>query len=171
MMSSLAGAAGEARFDEQALRRGVASVKHPLTRALLVLTFTTGLIDAVSYLALGRVFTANMTGNVVLLGFGIAEAARLPVVRRCLARRLSARRRDRRDCSRNAFADRHPSACGAALAVEAAPLALQPRSSPAWLTTSRQAAAYALIVLMASGWACATRRPAGSPCRTSRPPC
>ena len=29
----------------------------------------TGLVDAVSYLALGRVFVANMTGNVVFLGF------------------------------------------------------------------------------------------------------
>ena len=38
---------------------------------LLALTFTTGLVDAVSYLGLGRVFTANMTGNVVLLGFGL----------------------------------------------------------------------------------------------------
>jgi uncharacterized membrane protein YoaK (UPF0700 family) len=47
----------------------VASVRHPLTRALLVLTFTTGLIDALSYLGLGRVFTANMTAKVVLLGF------------------------------------------------------------------------------------------------------
>jgi len=43
-----------------------------LTRALLVLTFTTGVIDAASYLGLGHVFTANMTGNIVLLGFGIA---------------------------------------------------------------------------------------------------
>lgn len=49
-------------------------------RVLLVLTFTTGLVDAVSYLGLGRVFTANMTGNVVLLGFGIAGAAGLPVL-------------------------------------------------------------------------------------------
>jgi uncharacterized membrane protein YoaK (UPF0700 family) len=47
---------------------------------LLVLTFTTGLIDAVSYLGLGRVFTANMTGNVVLLGFGVAGSGGLPVV-------------------------------------------------------------------------------------------
>jgi uncharacterized protein DUF1275 len=39
-----------------------------LVIALIALTFTTGLIDAVSYLGLGRVFTANMTGNVVLLG-------------------------------------------------------------------------------------------------------
>jgi uncharacterized membrane protein YoaK (UPF0700 family) len=45
-----------------------------------VLTFTTGLVDAVSYLGLGRVFTANMTGNVVLLGFGIAGSGGLPVL-------------------------------------------------------------------------------------------
>ncbi|MDT4935053.1 MAG: hypothetical protein QOK11_2945 [Pseudonocardiales bacterium] len=37
--------------------------------ALLTLTAVTGLIDAVSYLRLGRVFVANMTGNVVFLGF------------------------------------------------------------------------------------------------------
>jgi uncharacterized membrane protein YoaK (UPF0700 family) len=53
---------------------------HPLVRALLVLTFTTGLVDAVSYLGLGRVFTANMTGNIVFLGFGIAGSGGLPVV-------------------------------------------------------------------------------------------
>ena len=57
-----------------------ASLRHPLTLSLLALTFTTGLIDAASYLGLGHVFTANMTGNVVLLGFGIAGAAGLPVV-------------------------------------------------------------------------------------------
>src|SRR4051812_8665978 len=55
------------------------SLRHPLPRALLVLTFTTGVVDAVSYLGLGHVFTANMTGNVVLLGFGIAGAAGLPI--------------------------------------------------------------------------------------------
>ena len=58
----------------------VTSVRHPLVRVLLVLTFTTGLVDAVSYLGLGRVFTANMTGNVVLLGFGIAGSRGLPVL-------------------------------------------------------------------------------------------
>ena len=68
-----------AALDEAALRRDALSVAHPLTRALLVLTFTTGLVDAVSYLGLGRVFTANMTGNVVLLGFGIAGSGGLPV--------------------------------------------------------------------------------------------
>jgi uncharacterized membrane protein YoaK (UPF0700 family) len=41
-------------------------------RLLLVLTAAAGLVDAVSYLALGHVFVANMTGNVVFLGFSIA---------------------------------------------------------------------------------------------------
>jgi uncharacterized membrane protein YoaK (UPF0700 family) len=41
----------------------------PLPWVLVVLTVTTGLVDAVSVLGLGRVFTANMTGNVVFLGF------------------------------------------------------------------------------------------------------
>src|ERR1700722_975319 len=40
--------------------------------ALLTLTAVTGLVDAVSYLRLGRVFVANMTGNVVFLGFSVA---------------------------------------------------------------------------------------------------
>jgi len=56
------------------------SLQHPLARALLVLTFTTGLVDAVSFLGLGRVFTANMTGNIVFLGFGIAGSGGLPVL-------------------------------------------------------------------------------------------
>lgn len=69
-----------ASFDKEWLKRASQSIQHPLTRALLVLTFTTGIVDAVSYLGLGRVFTANMTGNVVLLGFGIAGSRGLPVV-------------------------------------------------------------------------------------------
>jgi uncharacterized membrane protein YoaK (UPF0700 family) len=67
--------------DLVALRReAAAQVRHPLTLALLTLTFSTGVVDAISYLGLGRVFTANMTGNVVLLGFGIAGAGGLPVL-------------------------------------------------------------------------------------------
>ncbi len=61
-------------------QRAAASLSHPLTRALLALTFTTGLVDGVSYLGLGHVFAANMTGNVVLLGFGIAGGYGLPVL-------------------------------------------------------------------------------------------
>lgn len=41
----------------------------PLPGLLLLLSVTTGLVDAVSVLGLGKVFTANMTGNVVFLGF------------------------------------------------------------------------------------------------------
>jgi uncharacterized membrane protein YoaK (UPF0700 family) len=40
----------------------------------MVLTLLSGLVDAVCYLGLGRVFTANMTGNVVVLGFAAAGA-------------------------------------------------------------------------------------------------
>jgi uncharacterized membrane protein YoaK (UPF0700 family) len=46
----------------------------PLPMLLLVLTMVTGLVDAVSYLKLGHVFVANMTGNVVFLGFAVADA-------------------------------------------------------------------------------------------------
>jgi uncharacterized membrane protein YoaK (UPF0700 family) len=45
----------------------------PLPALLLVLTIVTGVVDAVSYLKLGHVFVANMTGNVVFLGFAIAD--------------------------------------------------------------------------------------------------
>lgn len=45
-----------------------------LIRVLMTLTLLSGLIDAVCYLGLGRVFTANMTGNVVVLGFAAAGA-------------------------------------------------------------------------------------------------
>jgi uncharacterized membrane protein YoaK (UPF0700 family) len=46
----------------------------PLSPLLVVLTFVTGLVDAASYLKLGHVFVANMTGNVVFLGFALAGA-------------------------------------------------------------------------------------------------
>ncbi|MGI5255432.1 YoaK family protein [Actinacidiphila glaucinigra] len=44
----------------------------PLPGLLLALTMGTGLVDAVSYLTLGHVFVANMTGNVVFFGFAVA---------------------------------------------------------------------------------------------------
>jgi uncharacterized membrane protein YoaK (UPF0700 family) len=47
--------------------------------ALLGMTAVTGLIDAVSFLSLGRVFTANMTGNVVILAFAIARVPGLSI--------------------------------------------------------------------------------------------
>ncbi|WP_341995202.1 DUF1275 domain-containing protein [Microbacterium sp. LWH7-1.2] len=47
---------------------------------MLALTFSTGVIDAAGYLGLDRVFTGNMTGNVVILGMGLAGADDLPVL-------------------------------------------------------------------------------------------
>ena len=42
---------------------------------MLLLTVLTGVVDAVSILSLGRVFVANMTGNVVFVGFALAGAS------------------------------------------------------------------------------------------------
>ena len=56
-------------------REWFAHPRHgPLPALLLVLTVSTGVVDAVSILALGRVFIANMTGNVVFIGFALAGA-------------------------------------------------------------------------------------------------
>src|SRR5450755_1859870 len=49
----------------------------PLAPMLVALTVVTGLVDAASYLKLGHVFVANMTGNVVFLGFALAGASGL----------------------------------------------------------------------------------------------
>jgi len=51
----------------------------PLPPLLLLLTVVTGLVDAASFLRLGHVFVANMTGNVVFLGFAIAGAKELSI--------------------------------------------------------------------------------------------
>lgn len=42
---------------------------------LLLLTAVSGLVDAVSYLTLGHVFVANLTGNIVFVGFTLAGAS------------------------------------------------------------------------------------------------
>jgi uncharacterized membrane protein YoaK (UPF0700 family) len=52
-----------------------------LPYALLGMTAVTGLVDAVSFLSLGRVFTANMTGNVVILAFATARVPGLSIAR------------------------------------------------------------------------------------------
>jgi len=53
--------------------------------ALLVLTVATGAIDAVSYLALDRVFTGNMTGNVVFIGLGLVGVEEIPALNNLVA--------------------------------------------------------------------------------------
>jgi uncharacterized membrane protein YoaK (UPF0700 family) len=51
----------------------------PLPTLLALLTLVTGFVDAVSYLKFGHVFVANMTGNVVLLGFAVAGAPTISI--------------------------------------------------------------------------------------------
>lgn len=51
----------------------------PLPAMLMLFSVSTGIIDAVSILGLGNVFTANMTGNVVFLGFAaVGQGGFLP---------------------------------------------------------------------------------------------
>jgi uncharacterized membrane protein YoaK (UPF0700 family) len=52
---------------------------------LLVLTWAAGTVDAVSYLGLGHVFTAMMTGNTVLLGLALAQGEIHAALRSILA--------------------------------------------------------------------------------------
>jgi uncharacterized membrane protein YoaK (UPF0700 family) len=56
-----------------------------LVRILLATTVVTGIVDAVSFLALGRVLTANMTANLALIGSVFAGAPRLPISRSAVA--------------------------------------------------------------------------------------
>ncbi len=48
---------------------------------LICLTLSSGAVDAISYLGLGKVFTANMTGNLVLLGLAVGRSEGSEVVR------------------------------------------------------------------------------------------
>jgi uncharacterized membrane protein YoaK (UPF0700 family) len=57
----------------------------PLPALLICLTVVTGLVDAFSYLRLGHVFVANMTGNVVFVGFALAGVGEISVVASLLA--------------------------------------------------------------------------------------
>lgn len=69
----------------QAPPAAAASRRHPALAAVLVLTFATGVIDAATYLGLHGVFTANMTGNVIFIGLGLADHAAAPLLRSVLA--------------------------------------------------------------------------------------
>src|SRR5207237_9721773 len=58
-------------------QRGDAGIRW----SLLGLTAVTGVVDAVSFLGLGHIFTANMTGNVVFLGFALGGGTGVSVAR------------------------------------------------------------------------------------------
>ena len=48
---------------------------------MFALTVTAGAVDAVTFLGLGHAFSALATGNVLLLGFGVANAPGAPIAR------------------------------------------------------------------------------------------
>ncbi|HEY5015850.1 MAG TPA: DUF1275 family protein [Streptosporangiaceae bacterium] len=79
-MNGTPGAQSPSAHDQPVRRGGVAGslIAHPrfgpLPGLLLILTAVTGVVDAVSILSLGRVFVANMTGNVVFAGFAVVGA-------------------------------------------------------------------------------------------------
>jgi F-type H+-transporting ATPase subunit b len=52
---------------------------------LLLLTWAAGSVDAISYLGLGHVFTAMMTGNTVFLGLAIGQRQALAALRSVIA--------------------------------------------------------------------------------------
>src|ERR1700749_85065 len=79
-MSAIGATPSTAAGQSSLAQRAAGTIRHPLSRTLLVLTFTTGLVGGVSYLGIGHAFTANMTGNIVFLWFGIAGSGGLPVV-------------------------------------------------------------------------------------------
>jgi uncharacterized membrane protein YoaK (UPF0700 family) len=66
-------------------RRPLLPVDHHFIAGLLILTASTGCIDGVSYLALDKVFTGNMTGNVLFIGFGIVGAGTAPLLNNVIA--------------------------------------------------------------------------------------
>jgi uncharacterized membrane protein YoaK (UPF0700 family) len=67
------------------LRPGDDDEDGPLVPLLVGMTMVTGVVDAVSYLSLGHVFVANMTGNVVFLAFALAGARGFSIVASALA--------------------------------------------------------------------------------------
>ncbi|WP_342555751.1 YoaK family protein [Paenibacillus sp. FSL R7-0652] len=58
---------------------------HLQKYAMLLLCMSAGMVDVIGYLGLGHVLTANMTGNIVLLGIAIARAQEFVVLRAMLA--------------------------------------------------------------------------------------
>lgn len=57
----------------------------PYPLALLVFTAATGAADGVSFVALDKVFTGNMTGNVLFIGFGLVGVQDIPVINNLVA--------------------------------------------------------------------------------------
>jgi uncharacterized membrane protein YoaK (UPF0700 family) len=52
---------------------------------ILLLAWAAGSVDAISYLALGHVFTANMTGNTLLMGMNAGQGKEVEALRSAMA--------------------------------------------------------------------------------------
>src|SRR6266550_9511174 len=74
---------GVPRTGAEELILTVRRVSQPSVRDVLLvgLTFSSGAVDAITFLALGKVFTAFMTGNLVFFGLGLAGAEVADVLR------------------------------------------------------------------------------------------
>ena len=59
----------------------VTKSERVLYGSLFCLTFVTGLVDAGSWVAMGHVLTANMTGNIIFLGFAFGGVPGLSIGR------------------------------------------------------------------------------------------
>ena len=116
---------------------------------LLAMTVVTGMVDAVSFLAMGHVFTANMTGNIVLLGFAFAGAPGLSIPRSSVALiaflsgavaggRMASDGAGRRWVSRAMLVEAFLLACSAAAAL-----------GVGWESTANSVQRYAVIALTA----------------------
>ncbi len=121
----------------------------PLVPMMLALTFVTGVVDAASYLRLGHVFVANMTGNVVFLGFalagasGLSSATSLIALGSFLVGAVAGGRLGARSAEHRAHLLRGASAVQVALLAIALIVALTASEPP------HTAARYALVVPMA----------------------
>jgi uncharacterized membrane protein YoaK (UPF0700 family) len=121
----------------------------PLVPMMLALTFVTGLVDAASYLRLGHVFVANMTGNIVFLGFalagarGLSSATSLVALAAFVAGALAGGRLGARHAGHRGHLLRAASAVQVSLLALALILVLSAGEPPA------SAEHYALVVLMA----------------------
>jgi uncharacterized membrane protein YoaK (UPF0700 family) len=115
---------------EETLSPRASAAEESLPPLLVVLTIVTGVVDALAYLRLGHVFVANMTGNVVFLGFAAAGADGLSVPGSLLALacflpggiaagRLAARLGDNRRRQLRVAATVEFALCAAAIAVAA----------------------------------------------------
>ena len=140
----------------------------PLPPLLLTLTVVTGVVDAVSILRLGRVFVANMTGNVVFSGFalvgapGFSLSASLAALAGFLVGALGGGWLTGRLGGDRGLLLRAGAA--AELVLVAGGLALTAGLPAA-------AARDGIAALLAWPWGSRTRWPAAWPSRTSPPPC